>query len=151
MEEVARAVGVTRPTLYAWFDSKEELFRAATEQALIRDLNACEQTMADRSRRLPTRVLNAFDRWAGQYVGPLAHELRSVIESTPELLSPVASAAPARFQELVTRAITETAGRERAREVAQTLISASIGIKHQVDTRQAYRRRMAIAVDLLLP
>lgn len=151
MEEVARAVGVTRPTLYAWFDSKEELFRAAAEQALIRDLNACEQTLADRSRPLPTRVLNAFDRWAGQYVGPLTHELRSVIESTPELLSPVASAAPARFQELVTRAITETAGRDRAREVAQTLISASIGIKHQVDTRQAYRRRMAIAVDLLLP
>ena len=34
--------------------------------------------------------------------------------------------------------------------LAQTLISTSIGIKHQVDTRRAYRRRLQIAVTLLL-
>lgn len=151
MAELARAIGVSRPTLYAWFESKEELFRAAAEHSLSEDLKACERTLADPSRPLPTRVLDAFDRWTGRYVGPLSHELRSVIETTPDLLSPAASAAPARFHEQLTRAIAETAERTRARDVARTLISTSIGIKHQVDTRQDYRRRMAVAVELLLP
>jgi hypothetical protein len=37
-----------------------------------------------------------------------------------------------------------------AAAVTQTLISASIGIKHQVDDRVSYRTRIAMAIDLLI-
>ncbi|HEY0237138.1 MAG TPA: FAD-dependent monooxygenase [Friedmanniella sp.] len=45
--------------------------------------------------------------------------------------------------------LTET-GPERAARLAQTLISTSIGVKHQAGSRRDYRERMAVAVDLLL-
>ena len=41
-------------------------------------------------------------------------------------------------------------GTDRATAVAQTMISASVGIKHQVDTRQADHERMAVAIQLLI-
>jgi hypothetical protein len=50
----------------------------------------------------------------------------------------------------VTNAIDDETGPSRAVAVAQTLISASIGLKHQVQTREAYLRRLGTAVELLV-
>ncbi|WP_238174504.1 TetR/AcrR family transcriptional regulator [Kribbella kalugense] len=150
LSEVARAAGVSRPTLYSWFEAKDELFRAAVEQSLSRDLAACERALSDSSRRLDRRVLDAFDHWAGRYVGPMTREIPVLIEASPELLGPVATAAPGRFERLLAGAVAEALDAKRARAVTQTLISTSIGIKHQTDSREEYRRRMTVAIDLIL-
>src|SRR5436305_12032061 len=100
MEEVARTARISRPGLYFLFDSKEALFRAAVTRALDLDLAAAEQSLADTGRPVRERLVDAFDRWAGRYIGPLARDVPSVIEQNPDLLGAIAETAPRRFEEL---------------------------------------------------
>jgi AcrR family transcriptional regulator len=151
MEEVARAARISRPGLYFLFTSKEALFRAAVTHALERDIAAIESVLADTDRPLRERLLESFDQWAGRYIGPLTRDVAMVIEDNPDLLGTIVETAPRRFEELITEAISAGSVRESAARVAQTMISTSIGIKHQVDSRQDYLERLKVALDLLQP
>ena len=150
MEQVARDAGISRPGLYFLFSSKPALFREAVERSLGEDLGAAERALTDSSESLEHRMLEAFDHWAGRYIGPLTRDITAVVEDNPDVLGPVATAAPQQFARLIISAISASEGEEFAEPVAQTLISTSIGIKHQVDDRATYLRRLAVAIDLLL-
>jgi AcrR family transcriptional regulator len=150
MEEVARVAHISRPGLYFLFSSKEALFRAAVTQALSRDITAVEHVLADIGRPLAERLLEAFDRWAGRYVGPLARDVVALIEDNPDLLGEIAETTPRRFEELITDAIAGESGHETATPVAQTMISASIGLKHQAASREFYLERLKVAIELLV-
>ncbi|MFC4914014.1 TetR/AcrR family transcriptional regulator [Actinomadura gamaensis] len=151
MEEVARAARISRPGLYFLFSSKEALFRAAVDQALTRDLEAAEQALAGTDRPLRERLAEAFDHWTARYIGPLTSDVAAVIEANPDLLGDTARTAPQRFEALITDAIAAESGPKPAAAIAQTLISTSIGLKHQVASRDAYLARLKTAIDLLLP
>ncbi|MCD5351020.1 TetR/AcrR family transcriptional regulator [Kineosporia mesophila] len=150
MEEVARAARISRPGLYFLFDSKEALFRAAATQMLERDIAAVERVLADPDRPLGERLLEAFDQWAGRYVGPLARDITEVIEANPDLLGPIAQTLSQRFGQLLTDAIAAVCGPDSAARAAPTLISTSIGLKRQVASQELYRERLATAIDLYL-
>ncbi|MFJ3221685.1 TetR/AcrR family transcriptional regulator [Kitasatospora sp. NPDC086801] len=150
MEEVARAARISRPGLYFLFSSKEALFRAAATQALEGDIAVVEHVLADVDRPLPERLVEAFDQWAGRYVGPLARDVAVVIEDNPDLLGGIAQTAPRRFEELIMNAIAIESGQEMATAVAQTMISASIGLKYQATTREFYLERLKVAIELLV-
>lgn len=150
MEEVARVAQISRPGLYFLFASKDALFRAAVTRALQQDLAAAEEVLADTDTPLPERLVGAFDRWAGRYIGPTSRDVPMVIEQNPDLLGPITETAPRRFEQLVAAAVAEGAAHVRAVDVAQTLISASAGLKYQVQTREAYLARLHTAVGLLI-
>lgn len=150
MEEVARAAHISRPGLYFLFSSKGALFRAAATQALERDITAVERVLTDTARPLPERLVEAFDHWAGRYVGPLAGDIATVIADNPGLLGDVVDTAPRRFEELLTDALAAGMGQDVAPSVARTMISASVGLKHQVATRECYLDRLKVAVGLLV-
>jgi AcrR family transcriptional regulator len=150
MEEVARAAHISRPGLYFLFSSKETLFRAAVTQALERDVTAVGQILADTGRPLQERLVEAFDQWAGRYIGPLTRDVAVVIEDNPDLLGEIVETTPRHFEELLTAAIAVESGREAAPLVAQTMISTSIGLKHQAASREFYLERLEVAIDLLV-
>ncbi|MGW5623002.1 TetR/AcrR family transcriptional regulator [Streptomyces olivaceus] len=150
MEEVARAAHISRPGLYFLFSSKETLFRAAATQALERDIAAVERVLAAPGRPLQERLVEAFDQWAGRYIGPLARDIAAVVEDNPGLLGEIAETTPRRFEQLITEAIAAESGPATAPCVAQTLISTSIGLKHQAASREFYLERLKVAVDLLV-
>lgn len=150
MQEVARAARISRPGLYLLFSTKDALFRAAVTRSLERDIAAVERVLANIDRPLAGRLIESFDRWAGRYIGPLTRDIAVVIEENPDLLGTIVQTTPHRFEGLITDAIAVEQRRESARRLAQTMISTSIGIKHQVDTRDAYLKRFGVAVDLLL-
>ncbi|MGD6748902.1 TetR/AcrR family transcriptional regulator [Streptomyces sp. BH105] len=150
MEEVARAAHISRPGLYFLFSSKEALFRAAATQTVERDLGAIEHLLADTDRPLPDRLVDAFDRWTGRYIGPLAGDITAVIEDNPHLLDEITESAPRRFEELITKALSRGSTRESSTPVAQTLISTSIGLKQQARAQEFYTARMRTAISLLV-
>jgi AcrR family transcriptional regulator len=153
MEEVARAAHISRPGLYFLFASKEELFRAAVSQALEEDIAEVERILGESDRPLRDRLLDSFDRWGGRYIGPMTRDIAAVIEDNPELLGEIVELSPQRFADLITNAVAAQAGkpdRETANALAQTMISTAIGIKYQVNNREAYVERLALAIDLLL-
>ena len=153
MEQVARAADISRPGLYLLFASKPDLFRAAVTHALETDVDAAERTLADTSRPLRDRLVEAFDLWTGRYVGPMVSEVPQLIETRPELLGSIATDHPRRFLGLVTAALGRDlpAGREgTTQDVARTLTSTAGGVKHEVGTRAEFVARMTTAVDLLV-
>ena len=151
MDQVARDAGISRPGLYFLFASKPALFREAVEHSVEADLAAAENCLAAPNTCLQERLLHAFDHWAARYIGPLTRDIFAVIEDNPDLLGPVAAAAPQRFARVVTDAVATKLDRESAILVAQTLISTSIGIKQQVEDRASYLERLRVAMELLLP
>ena len=153
MDDIAKAARISRPGLYFLFTSKEELFREAASRALEDDVADAESILADSTRPLDDRVLDAFDRWAGRYVGPMAADISIVIADNPGLMGDLAESAPRHFAHLVTDAIAHSSKksqRDNAASIAQTLISTSVGIKHQASDRVDYRARLRVAIGLLL-
>jgi len=151
MDEVARAARISRPGLYFLFASKEELFRAAVVRSLDENLTDVERILGESHLAIGERMLEAFDRWAGQYVGPLSGDISAVIEANPELLGDIVVDRPQRFNELITGAFVASGLSSRnSAALAQTLISTSIGIKHQVRDRATYRDQLGVAIELLV-
>jgi len=153
MEDVARAAAISRPGLYLLFGSKQELFSAAVTQALDMSLDAVSEVLAGPTRPLHDRVLDAFDHWTGRYIGAMSREVNSMAAEYADMLGPAVAEYPLRFAALLRAALAEspdTGKAARADAVAQTLISTSIGIKHQVTTREEFRERLATAIDLIV-
>jgi AcrR family transcriptional regulator len=68
LEEVAQRAGVSKGTVYLYFDSKEALFKAAVESAVLPALEAGEALAADHTRP-PAEALRAFVFWWWEQVG----------------------------------------------------------------------------------
>ena len=151
MEQVAQDAHISRPGLYFMFATKQDLFREAVELLVGQDLAAAEFALAGDADPFRQRLARAFDQWAGRYIGPLTHEVAALVDDHPDMVGPVVRAAPQRFAQLITDAVATQVDRETAERVAQTLIAASIGIKHQVANRSTYLERLDVAIDLLLP
>lgn len=149
MEEVANAAHISRPGLYFLFGSKPALFREAVSHALERDLEIIAHELGDSRRPLNQRLVAALDQWAGPYLGPLATDIGGAAAENPGLLGETLETAPRRFEELITHAIADFDETDAVAR-AQTIISASIGIKHQTTSREAYSARLTVAVDLIL-
>ncbi|MBI4998750.1 MAG: TetR/AcrR family transcriptional regulator [Rhodocyclales bacterium] len=79
LDEVAKRAGVSKGTVYLYFDSKEALFKAAVESAIVPALEAGESLAADRSLP-PAEVLHSFVFWWWEKVGA------SDIGALPKLL-----------------------------------------------------------------
>ncbi len=153
VEDVARAADISRPGLYLYFPSKQDLFRAAVTYALDGDVAAAARILTDTDRPLRDRLIDAFDQWTGRYVGPLAKDVALLIENNPDLLGPLVTEYPRRFATMVTDAIAADMPAERGRmanDVAQTLLSTAYGIKHETSTREEFLARMTIGIDLLI-
>ena len=153
MEDVARAADISRPGLYLYFASKQDLFRAAVPHALDTDIAAAGRLLAETDRPLRDRLIEAFDQWAGRYIGPMAKDVSILIENSPDLLGTITTEYPIRFAKMVTDALTGDVSADRAgvaSDVARTLLSTANGIKHEVSTREEFLARMTIASDLLL-
>lgn len=144
MDDVAKAADISRPGLYFSFSSKPELFRATVQHSLDGSVEAARLALAAATRPLRERLIEAFDHWAGRYVGPMAAEIGLLIDANPDLLGTMPAEYPKRFRALVVEAI----GGRSPEDVAGTLISTAIGIKHDAKTRDEFRARMTIAVDL---
>ncbi|HUN35030.1 MAG TPA: helix-turn-helix domain-containing protein [Trebonia sp.] len=153
MEDVARAAAISRPGLYLMFGSKQELFTAAVTLALNQGLAAASEVLTDTTRPLRDRLLDAFDWWTGRYIGAMSHEVNSMAAEYADMLGPVVAEYPSRFAAVLRAALAEppdAAPAARPAEIAQTLISTSIGIKHEVTTRDAFLERLATAIDLII-
>jgi hypothetical protein len=119
-------------------------------QALESDIAEVERILARTDRSIRDRLLDAFGRWAGRYIGPMAKDIASVIEDNPELLGNMVKTFPQRFTKLITDAIATSAtklDRKVAHALTQTIIST--GLKYQINSRDAYLERLATALDLL--
>ncbi|SFO12762.1 transcriptional regulator, TetR family [Cohaesibacter marisflavi] len=68
MEDIAKAADLSRQSIYKKFKSKEGVFEWAI-MALTQDAHsAAMAALNDESQQGPVRIIEAFDRWAGDFV-----------------------------------------------------------------------------------
>jgi TetR/AcrR family transcriptional regulator, regulator of autoinduction and epiphytic fitness len=155
MEEVARAAGLSRQGLYLQFANKDALFASVVRHALATGLEAARDALRDGEASLEARLVGAFDRWIGRFVGALGGDLADLEEVIAQY-GPVIAEHEDEFADAVARtlrgspvAATQRAAGISARQLADTLVATARGLKHGCATRETFRERMAIAVRAL--
>lgn len=68
LDDVAKRAGVSKGTVYLYFDSKEALFKAAVEAAAMPALEGVEVIAGDQDRR-PPEALRDFVFWWWEQIG----------------------------------------------------------------------------------
>jgi len=125
MNEIAEAVGISRPALYLSFGSKEEVFRALLERNLGRALGKIREGM----ERLPSpkeKLRFAFDVWAVQTFDLIRRspEAKELYDSGFEFARDTMERGYAAFESLLVPQLPPTAG--LTPEVLAKILSAAV-------------------------
>ena len=153
MEDVARAVGVSRQWMYQQFGTKEALFAAGVEHEL-RATSADAAAALRAGGSLEDSLVRAMDEWNGRYVerwaaSPHAAE---VLDSAVSEHAPIITAHLDRFRDALVELLREAggdAGVPSADDRAFTLVQASHAIKHRVTTRRAFLDEVRAVVRVI--
>jgi AcrR family transcriptional regulator len=154
MEDIARAVGVSRQALYQQFGSKEALFRLALHHVIQVSVAEAKVALADTSLGLPERLLRAFDGWCGQHVDAIRSSPHA-----PEILvmaNVEGGAVSKAAEESLLAGVARLLGTERAGHTADpmdtafTLYAASKGLLHTARDRAAYLQSMRTVIRALV-
>ena len=78
LEDVARRAGVTKGTLYLYFGSKEELFKAIVRQAILPNIERLEAMIGDKTERASVLIERIMTN--------LAEIISSPISAIPKLI-----------------------------------------------------------------
>ena len=128
LEEVVRRAGVSKGTLYLYYENKAELFKAVVRHALVANLDEAERLVADfrgSSLELLTRLLGELTRRIGN----------SQLSGIPKLV--IAEAG--NFPEIARFYYDEVI--QRGRRIVQTVLErgAAAGEFRRVDADHAWR------------
>lgn len=156
MEDVARAIGVSRQWVYQQFQSKERLFGEVVEQAMKDTLERALANLNVEDADPPARLLGAFDGWCGEYLdsvgaSPHADELfDSAVSMHGERIQEVRN----RFEKALTKTIKGIApglpNDVPAKDTAMVLMHTSDAIKHSCENRKDYLNKMAQTIRVVL-
>jgi AcrR family transcriptional regulator len=158
MEDVAAAAQVSRQTLYLQFRDKERLFRAALEYVTEQMLVSIRALAANPNGTVEQTLIGVFELLCGDSLALSSQvniaELLTIARSQEESIVP-------RFEADVRSVIADiltqagTAARwERhgigAQELALHLLDTSAGVKAATGDMSDYKRRMALAIRIVV-
>ncbi|MGI9382423.1 MAG: TetR/AcrR family transcriptional regulator [Methyloligellaceae bacterium] len=147
MDDVARAIGISRQALYKRYESKEALFRLVVSRVIESSLSGAMDALDNDTVSLSGRLLNAFDSWAGQHVDVLRSSPHSleVIEMAKAQAGETSKRAEGKIAKRVAELLCETgspAARAAAADAAFALACASKGLLHTAENRSDYKNGM---------
>jgi AcrR family transcriptional regulator len=154
MDDVAKAVGISRQALYLHFPTKEALFKAMISRALEMMRTQARAALAHEDHDLQERLLGAFAELHGKGVG--VESLGELIETTATLLGPVFREIEKAVISDVARVLDSAAVAARwkeaglsAKDLAEHLSATSGGLKYVAKTPAEYLKGMRIAVRIV--
>lgn len=156
MDDVAHAAGVSRQGLYLHFPTKEDLFRAAVEQALARSQAAVATVLGRPGGVLEERLVEAFDAWVGQFVEAVGSDVDDLVSACKTLLGPTVEHETQSFVRRIAVALEEGGLADlyapagiTAADLATTLWATANGLKVTHNTRRGFVAAMRIAIRAL--
>ena len=158
MEDVAAAAEVSRQTLYLQFRNKERLFRAALEYLTEQMLVPIRRVADSQHGTVEATLMAIFEVLCGD---SLAVSSRINIAELAAVARSQEGTIVSRFEADVLSVIADTLTRggiaaqwERhgigAQELAKHLIDTSTGIESATEDPFDYRRRMALAIRIIV-
>jgi len=155
MEDVARALGVSRQALYNRFGSKDALIGWTTEALVDSSLAAALAGIDQPAKTLADRLADALDAWAGRHMealhaSPHGAGIVAMLQREP---SDAVRAAERRLVAAMAEAIRFSgpgSAVSRAGSMAQALCWAARGLVHAVPDRATFRRQLDHIVGALV-
>jgi AcrR family transcriptional regulator len=154
MDDLARAVGISRQALYLHFQNKEALFRATVLHTTEAMCAAARAALAREDLELEERVLGAYEAIHASTIG--VEHLDELLATTAALTGPAYYAVENTAVAEVARTLSDSGVGARwkelgasAEDLAAQLLATSDGIKERVSTRAEYRERMRIAIRMI--
>ncbi|MCO4748092.1 MAG: TetR/AcrR family transcriptional regulator [Proteobacteria bacterium] len=151
MDEIARAIGLSRQGLYLWFPNKKALFSEMVQHLITATAAAVEVALAG-DGSAEERIVAAFEAHSGAFVatGASAVAIDELLEASIRIVGDQVAAAEQEFMARLAGAVAPFADEQlSAADLAQVLYSVSMGVKHHVKDRAEYRERMHKAVLLV--
>jgi len=157
MDDVARAAGLSRQSLYAYFPTKEALFRDVVEHLVAATREALRAALARENVDLEARLLDGFDAMYGSALddGGSGH-LNELFAAAEQLTGDVVRNLERTAVADIARVFREhTVGAQwqkkgiSAMALADHLYTVSNGLKHRGVPRAEYRERMRTAVRIV--
>jgi AcrR family transcriptional regulator len=156
MDDLARAAGLSRQGLYLHFATKEALFQAGLLRLIAITRAAGRAALARSELSVEERVLEMFVAIHGQLIGQLGEHMSELMLTAQQLVGSAVNeldqeqaADLARLLRTSGVAAAWKQGGLSAKELAEHLIAASLGIKHRVAQSGDYRAQMQVAVQIV--
>ena len=146
MEDIARQVGLSRPTLYLTFANKEAIFRAVVASGHEQILGEIQAGLSTK-HSLAGQLEHAFEVWSVQPFdmvarSPAAKELTtSSFDFASDLFDGSSESLTALLAQVIRAAVTEPGTLQpSARDRARVLVAAAHGFKSTARDTQDMRR-----------
>lgn len=156
MDDIARAVGLSRQGVYLHFDNKEALFQAGVLRVIELSRQAARDALRRADLEIEARLLGAFEASHADAIGESAALMSELLETAKSMVGPAMAELEAEFVADIARELESTgiaAGWKQAevsaRELAEHLHVTSLGLKHVVPTVADYRDRMRVALRIV--
>jgi AcrR family transcriptional regulator len=156
MDDLARAAGLSRQGLYLHFATKEALFQEGVLRLIATMRAAGRAALAQSDLAIEERVLEMFVAIHGHLIGQADEHMAELLATANELVGPATDELEAEQTADLTRLLRASGvalawkdGGVSAKELAEHLMAASLGIKHRVPTREAYVAQMRVAVHIV--
>lgn len=158
MDDVARAAGISRQGLYLHFTAKEALFRASLQHAVERMRTSARSELESTGGDTESRLLGAFIVMHGSLIGRAeASHVDELMATAREMLGDEAEEVERSFLADVSAALEREGVVANWRRLgadsgalARLLSATSMGLKHEVETPEAYRAQMELVIRLLV-
>jgi TetR/AcrR family transcriptional regulator, mexJK operon transcriptional repressor len=157
MDQIAAEAGVAKPTLYAYFDDKEAVFRAVVESVcdeLLEASTSASQTGAAIEERLAKMLSAKFTRyWQLVHASPHAREL---MDSQGELGAKIVKRSDRAFLKLLVSVIEGEDELDLRRlgitstAAAQLLIRATSGATYDATSSASHEKYLTEIVRVLV-
>lgn len=154
MEEVARAAGISRQSLYVQFSAKEPLFKAVVIQSLESSLLQATLVLNDPSLKLPAKIVKAFDKWEGEHIQVPGVSRWELIEAAfqivgEDLIKKYQSQVRKELEKTLNASAINTRSNFSIRELAEVLQSVAHGLAAKSSSRNEWTKQMKTAVRVI--
>ena len=158
MDDVAGAAKVSRQTLYLQFVNKEQLFRAALEYVTEQMLVLIRRLASNQNGSVEQTLIGVFEILCGDSLALSSQvniaELLAVARSQEEsIVSRFEADVLSVIADILTQAGTAARWERHgigAQELARQLLDTSAGVKSATGDLSDYRRRMALAIRIIV-
>ncbi len=157
MDDVARAAGLSRQSLYAHFPNKEALFRDVVQHLVAATREASRAALAREDADLEARLLDSFDAMYGSALsdegsGHLNELFAAAEELTSDAVRNLERAIVADLARVFRDHAVGAAWQKKGMPstmLADHLYTLSTALKHRGVSRAEYRERMRTAVRIV--